>query len=327
MVGHSKQGAHTFITVTVFLVLALVVILGSASVMGRDVAALTVVGIAGFGTLVHLLCAASNPNANPEANKARAAAKVATGEVEVIRSGDTSFGDPPPPLVTRSHLVYFALGLVAAGLGLAPVVVRVTNGWTLGTSDPPVLGPGDTFRVTFPNKIGCVRSTWNGTPKVTFNGTVPGAVATSNTDTWGNSMSIKASEAHTSPTLWADISLPDDERLANTEISGRIDMTVSYPQATGDKGMTNGQTVITTTFQVPLSTPYAWRKYRRAWWGGLVACAVLSAFAGWGFARLASRMKWDAPPDLVESIDTPPTDQPHENPDRPAPPDRPVNRL
>ncbi|QJW95318.1 hypothetical protein [Frigoriglobus tundricola] len=317
MVGHTKLWEHKVVTSITFGVLAFVTVLGATSAMGREVAALAAFSVAGLGALAHLWYAGSNPNSNPEANKEHAAGKVDAGEVEVLRPGDTSFGEPAPPLVTRSHLVYFALGLGAAALALVPVAVRVANGWALGPTDPPVFGPGDTFRVTFPNKIDCVRSTWNGTPKVTFNGNVPGAIVSSNTATWGTSMSIKASETHTSPTLWADITLPDDPHLSNSEVSGRVEMTVSYPQANGPRGMSDGQTVIETAFRVQLATPYAWQTYRQAWWVGLLACTVLSALAGWGFAGLASRMKWGSPPGLVESIDTPPSDQPHEAPNRP----------
>jgi hypothetical protein len=326
MVGHTKLGRHTALTLVIACVLAVIVILGSAGALGREVAALAVAGVAGLGALAHLWCAGSDPNARPEANKQRAAAKVAAGDVEVLRPGDESFGEPPPPLVTRSHLVYFALALVAAGLALVPVAVRLANGWSLGDSDPPVLGPGDRFRVTFPDQIDCVRYTWAGTPKVIFDGAVPGATVSSNNDSWGASISAKASETHTHPTLWADITLPDDERLINGVVSGRVEMNVTFPQASGPRGLSNMQAFVTRVFKVQLATPYAWRTYRGAWWGGLVACTVVSMLAGWGFTRLASRMKWDSPPDLVEAIDTPPSDQPHENPNRQPLPDRPQGR-
>jgi hypothetical protein len=98
-------------------------------------------------------------------------------------------------------------------------------------------------------------------------------------------------------------------------------MIVRYPQASGDRGLSNREANVSRAFAVRLSTPFAWRTFRRAWWGGLVGCFVVTVLAGWGFARLASGMKWNSPPDLVEAIGAPPSDQPPE--DRGAPPDRP----
>ena len=325
MVGHAKNGTHAGLIIGLVVVMALVVILGSTDVLGREVAALMIAGAAGLGALFHLWCAGSNPNANLEANKSEAAGKVAKGEVEVLRAGDASFGEPPAPLVTKSHLVYFVFALVAVGAAFVPVAVRLVNGWTLSDTDPPVLGPGDKFRITFPDKIDCVASTWSGIPKITFEGDSPAATVISNNDSWGTSMSVKSSQMHTSPTLWADVTLPNDARLANKELRGRIDMAVSFPQASGPRGMSTVQKTVTRPFTVQLATPYAWQTYRTAWWGGLLAATLITVLAGWGFARLASGMKWDSPPDLVEAIDAPPSDQPRED-DRPSPPANPWDR-
>ena len=324
MVGHSKVGAHTAVIIVLAIAMAVLVILGATDVLNRDASALAMAGTAALGALTHLLCAASNPNANPEANKRRAAVKVARGDVEVLRPGDPSAGEPPPPLVTRGHLAYFALALLAAAVALVPIAVRLANGWTLADTDPPVLGPGDRFRVSFPNDITCVKGLWSGSPRVTFEDDVPGAIVASNNDTWGASISAKRSETDMHPKLWADITFPDDERLTNREVRGRVDMTVRYPQASGNL-MTNRETSVSRAFTVRLATPFAWRTFRRAWWGGLVGCFVVTLFAGWGFAGLASRMKWNSPPDLVEAIDAPPSDQPPGDAG-PKPPDRPWER-
>jgi hypothetical protein len=325
MVGHSKLGAHTAVIIVLAIAMVVLVILGATDVLNRDASAFAMAGTAALGALTHFLCAASNPNANPEANKRRAAAKVASGTVEVLRSGDPSAGEPPPPLVTRAHMAYFVLALLAAVVALVPVAVRLVNGWTLADTDPPVLGPGDRFRVSFPDDITCVKGLWSGSPRVTFEDGVQGATVTSNNDTWGASIAAKRSETDMHPKLWADITFPNDERLSNRELRGRVDMTVRYPQASGDRGLSNREASLSRAFTVRLSTPYAWRTFRRAWWGGLVGCFVVAALAGWGFARLASGMKWNSPPDLVEAIDAPPSDQPPE--DRGAPPsDRPWER-
>src|SRR5262249_17439010 len=156
-------------------------------VLGRDVTALVFTALASLAVISHLLCARQDPNANPAWNKQRVAMKVASGDVEVLRAGDPSNGEPPPRLITRGHIVYLTLGVLAALIALVPVVVRIANGWTLSDSDPPVLGPGDKFRISFPDKIDCVRSTWAGSPTVTFDDPVRGASATSNNDSWGMS--------------------------------------------------------------------------------------------------------------------------------------------
>ncbi|MBN9123068.1 MAG: hypothetical protein J0I06_28670 [Planctomycetes bacterium] len=189
--------------------------------------------------------------------------------------------------------------------------MRHLNGWALGDTDPPVLGPGDTFRVSFPDKIDCVNSTWSGAPVVAFDGApVPGAAASSNSATWGASMSVKSSQAHTAPTLWADVKLPPNPDLQDRELAGTVTMQVRYPQAVGPSNMQTRETTVTKKFAVRLSKVNAWRSFRTFWWAGLCASAVLAGMAGVGFAQLAARMKRDSPPDLVESLDTPPADLP-----------------
>jgi hypothetical protein len=318
MVGHSKLGIHTILLAVAGLVMAAMLIIGATDVTSREVTAIVMLGIAGLTLLGHMWCAWYDPNANPEANKRRVAMKVSSGDVEVLRSGDPSVGEPPPQLITRGHFVYFVLGVLAVLLALVPIGVRIANGWTLSDSDPPVLGPGDRFRISFPDKIDCVRSTWAGSPTVTFDDRIVGATATSNNDSWGMSMAVKSSETHTSPTLWAEIQLPNDPALANRVLSGKVDMIVRFPQASGVRGMANQEKRVSRAFTVTLASPGAWQTYRTAWWGGLGGCLVLTLFAGWGFIRLASNMKWDAPPDLVEALDTPPSDQPPETHAPPA---------
>lgn len=310
MVGHDKNNTH-FILLWVFLIAGIVLLLvGANDVITRDVSAYGAAGLALLALLAHFLTAKGDPNANQEANRARALEKVQSGSVEVIRTGDPSNGEPPPPLTTSSHTVYLALALVAVLAALVPVAMRHVNGWALADADPPVLGPGDTFRISFPDKIDCVKSYWNGNAQVAWDQPLNGAAVFTSTDSWGMSMSVKSSELHTSPTLWADIKLPPNADLQDKEIGGTITMNVSYPQAVGTNNMQTRNTQVTKKFKVKLSKVNAWSSFRTFWWAGLGASIVLTLLAGWGFARLAARMKWDSPPDLVESLDTPPEDLP-----------------
>lgn len=310
MVGHAKNNTH-FVLVWLFLIAGTVLLMvGAADVITRDVSAYGMAGLAALALVAHFLTAKSDPNSNPDANREEALRKVQSGAVEVIRTGDTSNGEPPPPLTTGGHTVYFALALVAVLAALVPVAMRHMNGWALSEADPPVLGPGDKFRISFPNDIDCVRNTWSGTPQLVWDQPVNGAAVTSNNDSWGMSMSVKSSEMHTHPTLWADVKLPPNPDLQDKELSGTITMQVRYPQAMGANGMQTRDTTVTKKFKVKLSKVNAWSSFRTFWWAGLIASAVLTMLAGWGFARLAARMKWDSPPDLVESLDTPPEDLP-----------------
>ena len=92
--------------------------------------------------------------------------------------------------------------------------------------------------------------------------------------------------------------------------SGTITMSVRYPRAEAGDRMSTQTTNVTKKFKVKLSKVNAWSSFRTFWWAGLGSSILLTLLAGWGFARLAARMKWDSPPDLVESLDTPPEDLP-----------------
>jgi|GEM_PF-5235118 len=252
MVGHDKNNTH-FGLVWAFLTAGVVVLLvGANDVMTRDVSAYATAGIALLALLAHFLTAKTDPNANQDANRARALEKVQSGSVEVIRTGDPSNGEPPPPLTTGGHRVYLALALVAVLAALVPVAMRHLNGWALADADPPVLGPGDTFRISFPDKIDCVKSTWAGTPQLTWDQPLNGAAVFSNNDSWGMSMSVKSSEMHTHPTLWADVKLPPNPDLQDKELSGTITMSVRYPRAEAGDRMSTQTTNVTKTFKVKL---------------------------------------------------------------------------
>ncbi|MBY0460676.1 MAG: hypothetical protein K2V38_25440, partial [Gemmataceae bacterium] len=70
------------------------------------------------------------------------------------------------------------------------------------------------------------------------------------------------------------------------------------------------KTTVRKKFTVKLSKVNAWKSFRLIWWVGLGSSILLAAASGWWLARLASHMKWDSPPDLVEPLDTPPLDLP-----------------
>jgi hypothetical protein len=311
MVGHAKNNTH-FVLLWLFLIAGFVLLMvGATDTISRDASAYGTAGIAAVALLAHFLVAKSDPNANPDANREAALSKVQSGAVEVIRAGDTSNGEPPPPLTTKGHTVYFAVALVAVLVALVPVALRHLNGWALGDADPPVIGPGDKFRITFPAKIDCVKSTWRGTAlNVQFDGEpIKGVAAFTHEEQWG-SLYVKPSERSTSPALWADLVLPPDASLQDREISGTVTMVVVYPSATGPNTMQDRNLTVTQKFKVKLSKVNAWAQFRAFWWAGVSASVVLTVLAGWGLARLAARMKWDSPPDLVESLDTPPEDLP-----------------
>jgi hypothetical protein len=128
---------------------------------------------------------------------------------------------------------------------------------------------------------------------------------TSNSDTWGASMSVKASQLHTSPTLWADVQLPPNKELEDKEISGTITMKVRFPVAAGGNGMTNGEKDVKKNFTVKLSKVNAWQSFRMFWWVGLVGSILMSLIAGVWLSRMAETVMKNSPMGSVDSWDSP----------------------
>jgi hypothetical protein len=150
---------------------------------------------------------------------------------------------------------------------------------------PEVAGPGDSPYVYFPDKVKTVKGYWSGQPRVTVLNAADlgGAVnigATSKTESWGNTISVKSSEKSSSPSLWAYLQIPPDAALAGKPLKLKIDMNVRYPAITGGNQFAEQDTVVTKTVDLNLSSSGAGKLYRLSFWLGFAGGSLMLFLAG-----------------------------------------------
>ena len=167
-----------------------------------------------------------------------------------------------------------------------------------------MIGPGDAVRVYFDTSIDCVQKLWNGSPQAVAtatDGTPVPLVATACKDSWGGSMSVKSSQQHTSPTLWADLKLPTDAALAGKTLNLTVTMPVRYPTMGGGNAFVDGATTATLTRELKLSSAGTGHTYWLTFWA-MVGGSVLLAVAGLMLSRGAAALKAAAPDTRVTPI-------------------------
>ncbi len=265
-------------------------------------AAYVALGAAALGWLVCLSGALTNPNRYLEANRYASQEKVRSGELAVDQSPSTSPGlriDEHGGL-KASHVFGLALAAAAMVAAALPILASKSLGWTENdTCYPSVIGPGDTSRFYFGQQITAVNSYWSGSAIAKATnldelgiGSLRLDVATKQSN-WGDTISGKHVGNRTGA-MWADVTIPSDERLAGKELKLELDVTATYPKAQGSEfnnelGQFHQATAVT------LSPPGAGLLYWRLAWMGETASLLLTLTAGvillMGCSALAARAR------------------------------------
>jgi hypothetical protein len=117
---------------------------------------------------------------------------------------------------------------------------------------PTILAPGDTVRVQLPCNLQGIKGLWRaqGTAKVLnakpLDVPDPGPLRTeSNDDWWGGFLGVSGirvrPDEHSVPLrLWADVTLPDNDKFANKSVEMKIHLKVEYPKLMSTKPAEDG---------------------------------------------------------------------------------------
>jgi hypothetical protein len=304
MVGAKRAVVHGWMIALAVVWLIAAMILCGTDVMSLNTVAMISLFLGLIMALANFATVMINPNADLSGNKQEAQKQIKSRTVVLDQNGTSSTPSRVPGSEKFSPSSIAAIAFLAAGaLGMGmSEEMRIVRGWPLNSGlYPPVMGPGDTCRLYFPNSVSSVKGYWGGTATIKCsNAKDLGAsaarfTATTKESSWGSSISVKSSEKNSSSTLWADVHAPDEEELAGKSASLVVDLSVSYPSIVGSSSFSNSSGKYQASTIVELASPGAGGTYRTLWWGGMIVGALLSAIGSFLFFNMAKGMRTGTP--------------------------------
>lgn len=308
MIGQVRAANHSIVGWVTLSIVSMFVILGATYILGASAAPFIVAILLAAAAVVNFLIAIRNPNSDLEANRSGTEKSVRKGEVEITEEGKTSGLEKPPHPMGMPHWIGIGAGGLAAIVALAPVICTSFNGLkTNRESYPQVVSPGDEVKVYFDDTIDCVKSYWSGSPiaKITNAadlGIAENILSASKTSTWGGNISVKSSEKHSRPSIWATLTLPNDPKIAGQTIRVRVNMNVRYPNADASDRFNDQNKPMSKEFEITVSPSSASTKYGTLWWLGMAGGSLLSVGSCFYLRSLAKSLQAHAIPPDVESI-------------------------
>ena len=197
------------------------------------------------------------------------------------REGDSSY---TPSMREKRILLPLVGTLVGVVLVLVPEVVRMSSGWTSNRGwMPPVVSPGDTARVAFPQTVQAIGGNWAGTARVARAtvvgaGKVQGFTASGPKKDWGDSVRGKSSKTK----VWAEVHVPEDPALVGATVRLELGLDVVFAELAGETGFEETTKRFAHEATLVLSSQGAGGTYGLLWWAGTIL-GVLLYFVSSGF--------------------------------------------
>lgn len=299
MIAARRSTGHWWTFAAYLPIAGLLLILMLTDLMSMSTAAMLSALCAVPIVVAHAIVDFNDPNRNLEANRKLAKRKAKHGDLWVPDDSK-----PTEDLrevgngITGGHYACYAMLAAAVLAFLLPVGVRVVTGMKVNPDlHPEVAGPGDSPYVYFKDSIKSVKGYWSGTPRVTVlnPGDLGGPVAinaTSQQDSWGNSISVSSKSPTTSSkTLWARLQLPNDPNLVGKSIQVKIDLQVQYPNLMGDKQWSHANGTFSHTTTLQMSRAGAGGMFKGAFWLGFLGGNLLLFLAGGLLPSFSNRFK------------------------------------
>jgi hypothetical protein len=305
------------------LIAAFVLTLGALLLFGQDAFATAtmvwlVATISAAVALAHWIFEWKDPNANPALNRELAQSRLSQG---ILRLGNTppSLDARPDLRLCQSSLRRAAAACLLTAIVLAPLpeLQRLARHWPCNTEVfPSVAGPGDAVRIYMGESLKSVQGYWRGSPKVRLS--IPGAEvaqrfpeATTNNNSWGQTISAKDSEKSKSFTPWVEFALPDDGDFAAARtLRCDIALSVSYPHLTDSDSFTVVTQNLAHTLDMQLAPPHSGQRYLHWWWSGSVLAMALLLAAGGLLLAYVAWVRRQATPTRMLAPEQPATSTP-----------------
>jgi hypothetical protein len=298
MVGATRSGSHVLQAVAIALLGLLMAALIGSHAVSIPTASLSALGLYGLIAGWAYATAASNPNERLPDRLNEAQAAVTAGKLSIVTPGDKANPKLRDAAAATSGFDPVRMALLAAAvvMAISPEVVRVLAGGTINSSFyPAVIGPGDTSTYYFKKQIRSMKSYWRGKAVAALvglkdlgeDGVLVLQVAARDKD-WGTSISLKKSEQAQSATIYADVTMPAEPKLAGQEVEMASRIVYQYPEMSGGSTFEVRTDKLEESTKVTLSRPGLGKLYGSLGWfgvcgGGLVlfvACCMLSSAAG-----------------------------------------------
>lgn len=221
-------GGAAFLLALIFVAVGF----GAKSMSPAD-AAQACAGIAGAALLAHLVVMFLNPNSKRAHNKMRANDMIRSGSVQLVTPGSDGNMKPPPRLMTVGHLIAF-LFIGAGAFGFIHTVDEIKD---IKLPDGGKFMPGGKVRLTFPEKVQCVKGLYNGGCEVmVLNAEEVGAptklVSGCQQARWQDEIQVTSTQEAVDTPLYVDVFLPDDPKLDGKTLELKVDLRINYPYRT-----------------------------------------------------------------------------------------------
>ncbi len=270
-------------------------ILACTDVLGPAAATWGLAGAFALTFYGHLRAASLKPNADRAKNADVAQAKVAAGVLVLDERGrpepEVFPGNEP---MSGSARFWLLVALVALLFVPAADLGRLVQDWPANAGwFPPVAGPGDKTYVYLPREIDTLKGYWKGKATVVVGNAAEVGIeelaATTKHDSWGSTIRAKSSEKSSKKTLWAEVAIPDDPKLAGKKLDLAIRVEATFPHSQSS-GWVEETEVGDLTTSLVLAPPHAGATWRILFWAGFVggAIAFLVASLALGGALTAS---------------------------------------
>ena len=300
MVGRRRAWGHKRVLWIAILAVVVILIVHLANGLNAGPATWGLTGIVAIAALAFAAAEGIDPNADVDANRQRAADRVAAGTVKPLaQKRPTPTGmmrvDVPGRASRRWPLV--GLVLLAPICAAAPEVIRSARAWPANDACyPPVVGPGDTTRVYLPRQIGSVKGLYRGTAQAVLSAPSVAAVAVpadTNQNNWGSTISdVKDSEKQSYHRPWVELTIPPMASLAGKTVDCAVHLDVEYPAiAPGDTKFQVEHTTMDERYTIRLSPPRAGAAFRSLWWSASAIAAAVLVVGGAGLLWSANRLR------------------------------------